>query len=97
MKQKKVMCGKCTMEYVVFNDIHALTYRCPVCGTVQGVTWKNFDKEIDPSEYAVEPHLDGEDQYDWDWLLYDDLYVDGDRNGAFDQDNDFINANLGWE
>jgi len=70
MKYKTVTCGKCLCSVVAHSDIHNKAWTCPTCGQVQGILWSQFDGEKDVSN-RVPSHLDGEGEYDWDWLEYD--------------------------
>lgn len=96
MKYKTITCGRCLCEMSIDDDMHPETWRCPTCGQVQGVSWNQFDGERDVSN-RLAPMLEGEGVYDWDWLNYDSIAGAGVGDNAFDQDNDYVNENLGWD
>jgi hypothetical protein len=77
---QKMKCGKCLTEWFVYSDIQTKGTMCPTCNQVQGILWKGLD-EADHLYYGgtVPPHLDGEDQYDYDWLKYDSKESDNDE------------------
>lgn len=79
---------------------------CPVCNNVEGFRFEHpFTFEYNAGN--VDPHLKGEDNYDWDWLEYEkskgknltrsEAGLEDSPSGDFDQDQDLINANMGWE
>lgn len=102
-KGMTVKCSRCGSGYNIYDDIQVKAVgTCPVCNNVEGFKFEHpFTFEYNAGN--VEPHLVGEEEYDWDWLEYEKgkskaLQITEDApSGAFDQDDDLINANLGWE
>lgn len=102
-----VKCSRCTTAYNIYDDIQVKAVGiCPMCNNVEGFKFEHpFTFEYNAGD--VEPHLDGEDTYDWDWLEYEkgksptvsleEAGLEDSPSGAFDQDDDLINSNLGWD
>jgi hypothetical protein len=73
---QKLTCGKCLTQWFVYYDIHDKASMCPCCNQVQGIIW---DEDGSQPQFRAdhlydrgdcEPHLDGEGEYEWDWLEY---------------------------
>jgi hypothetical protein len=103
-KGYNVACGKCTKRYNVYSDIQQVVEErivgvCPYCGEITGFNFENeftFDYNAGDGELGVGKHVEAEEPYDWDWLEYNkNPKKQEDMN--FDQDDDLINTNLGFE
>jgi hypothetical protein len=73
---KTVTCGRCLNEWVVYYDIQNKGSMCPVCNKVEGIIWDEegtykFQRADGTTFVPDDRRLTGEEQYDWDWLLYD--------------------------
>jgi hypothetical protein len=74
---KRLTCGKCLNQWLVYYDVQDKASRCPVCSQVQGILWdEDGSRPVPDGEHLYdrgncEPHLKGEESYDWSWLLYD--------------------------
>jgi hypothetical protein len=99
-----VACGKCTKKYNIYSDIQQVVGErivgvCPHCGEVTGYNFKNeftFSYNAGDAEHGVGKHVEDEEPYDWDWLDYNKGSQKTEEK-QFDQDDDLINTNLGWE
>lgn len=94
VKYLVVRCAKCRDTHVVYNDIHKNAWHCPTCFYSNGVLWKHW-KGGTYRVGNVPKHVSDEEFYDHDWANFIPEIPEGDE--MFDQDDDFINANLGWD
>ncbi|RLD06500.1 MAG: hypothetical protein DRI65_06605 [Chloroflexota bacterium] len=97
----RVQCSKYKGYYNVYTDIQRIKDgniygMCPYCGDMEG------NKLISSKLFVynngnVKSKLNGEGSYDWSWTKYKKGAVKpSDNTNAFDQDADFLAANLGW-
>jgi hypothetical protein len=82
------------------KDSNTIVSLCPNCGYLEGHFFNHkfvFDYNAGDGPNGVPPYLVGEGDYDWDWLTYKKGKVVDNSSKDFDQDEDLINNNLGWE
>jgi hypothetical protein len=105
-KGMNVKCSRCLTAYNIYDDIQVKAVGiCPICNNVEGFRFEH-PFTFDYNAGNVDPHLGGEENYDWDWLESEkgkgtqlslvEAGLEDEPSGAFDQDDDLINANLGW-
>lgn len=109
-KGMNVECSRCGAGYNIYDDIQTKAVGiCPTCNNVEGFKFEHpFTFEYNTGN--VPAHLEDEDGFEWDWRNYDrGNRIDPDHRkmadtlrrsevaNAFDQDQDFIDANMGWD
>ena len=105
-KGMTVKCSRCLTGYNIYDDIQEKGVGiCPVCNNVEGFKFEH-PFTFDYNAGDVEAHLEGEADYDWDWQAYEkggakislqEAGLEDSPSGDFDQDQDVINSNLGWD
>ena len=99
-----VQCSRCLTRFNIYDDIQKKSHDrvvgiCPKCDNIEGYNFEHpftFSYNAGDGEHGVGSNVAEEDLYDWEWLNFTNNQPKVDTRD-YDQDDDLINNNMGWE
>ena len=92
-RYKTLTCKRCLNKWLVHEDMQPIASACPRCDNVHGIIWRPTDKTT-----RTAPYYAGDENKEEQIIFVPLSAVEYEpKRTLFDQDDDFISANLGWE